>query len=68
MNPLILSLIITALSGAQDWNADKFRLFCQDIEPLIDKIEITYMQLSPLYDKYIHRLDKIDMVLKEIEK
>lgn len=68
MNEIVLQMIIMALSGANDWQADKFRQFCDDVEPLIDKTEINYHQLCPIYDKYIHRLDKVSMVLKEIEK
>ena len=68
MNPLVLNIIIAAISGAQDWKAEKFTQFCRDIEPLIDKVDVTYYQLCPIYDKYIHRLDKVDMVLKKIEK
>ncbi len=68
MNALVLQMIIMALSGANDWQVSKFREFCKDVEPLIDKMEINYHELCPIYDKYIHRLDKVDMVLKEIEK
>lgn len=68
MNPLIFQVIISALSGAQDWPGEKFIAFCHDIKPLIDKVDVSYYQIAPLYDKYIHRLDKIDVVLNYIEK
>lgn len=68
MNPLILQIIITALSGAQDWDGKKFTNFCHDVEPLIDKVDINYAHIGSIYDKYIHRLDKVSVVLNEIEK
>ena len=68
MNPLIFQIIVTALSGAQDWDSQKFKDFCHDIAPLIDKENIPYYELSPIYDKYIHRLDRINNILKKIDK
>ena len=68
MNAILLQMIIMALSGANDWDRERFTEFCHDVEPLIDKVDINYHELCPFYDKYIHRLDKVDMVLKKIEK
>lgn len=68
MHPLVLNALILALSGAQDWPAEKYKDFCNDINPLLEKRMVDYQELCPIYDKYIHRLDRVDVVLNEIEK
>jgi len=68
MNVLLLEAMIIALSGASDWPDVKYKNFCHDVLPLLHRKNIGYKDLCPVYDKYIHRLDKIDMLLKEIEK
>ena len=68
MNPLLFNAIILALLGSEDWKEDKFKAFFHDIDPLICKQDVTYVELCPIYDKYIHGLDNIDVILKEIEK
>lgn len=68
MHPLVLNAILLALGNSQDWPGEKYKDFCNDINPLLSKQDIGYADICPIYDKYIHRLDRIDVVLKEIEK
>lgn len=68
MHPLLLNAIILALSGSQDWPEQKYIRFCNDINPLLCRKDLGYADVCPIYDKYIHKLDKIDLRLDEVEK
>ena len=63
MNSLLFKIIVIALSRSGEWPEQKFTSFCKDVEPLLHKVKIDEEEIYPLYDNYIHSLDKIYVVL-----